>query len=259
MKPTTPRFERYIGIRYSGRKSPSEGLKGLRVFAAREDHEAYQEWNESDEQGYWSRVDLAEWLLARLLEDVPTVVGIDHAFSLPQSYLDRHGLKSWRDFLGDFGEHWPTDRNRVRDLVPGNDRAEELDERRLTGRWAGPPPARGGLFRFELPDGLAKATHAGIPWLDYLRRAGERVHFWPFDGFAVPPGDSVVAEVRPAALLQRYRGEERQSEEEHEAFAICAWLQERDRLGLLEPYFEPPLSKAERERAQLEGWILGVM
>ena len=65
------------------------------------------------------------------------------------------------------------------------------------------------------------------------------------------------AEARPARLKYRYTrdGLDRQ---EHDAFAICAWLQERDRLDLLRPYFTPPLSEAEQQRAQLEGWILGV-
>ena len=103
----------------------------------------------------------------------------------------------------------------------------------------------------------AKATHAGLPWLDYLRRARDRAHFWPFDGFAVPRGRSVVCEVRPARLRHRYlQGELNRWEQE--AYAICAWLQERDRLGLLAPYFKPPLSEQEQERARLEGWILGV-
>src|SRR3954449_7846026 len=46
---------------------------------------------------------------------------------------------------------------------------------------------------------VAKATHAGLPWLRYLRRqAAGRVHFWPLDGWAIPTGRSVVAEVRPS-------------------------------------------------------------
>ena len=85
------------------------------------------------------------------------------------------------------------------------------------------------------------------------------MHFWPFDGFEVPAGHSVVAEVRPGAAappLPRGGAERSRS---HDAYAICAWLQERDRLGLLRPYFTPPLSEPERERARLEGWILGIV
>jgi hypothetical protein len=46
---------------------------------------------------------------------------------------------------------------------------------------------------------LKSFTHAGIPWLRYIReRRKDRVHFRPFDGWNVPPGRSVVAEVYPA-------------------------------------------------------------
>jgi hypothetical protein len=34
---------------------------------------------------------------------------------------------------------------------------------------------------------VAKSTHAGIPWLRFIRqRLGARVHFWPFDGWDIP-------------------------------------------------------------------------
>jgi len=66
-----------------------------------------------------------------------------------------------------------------------------------------------------------------------------------------------VAEVRPTHLQQRYPKEDG-TREEQEAYAICAWLRDRDRQDLLEPYFTPPLSEAEQSRARLEGWILGV-
>lgn len=255
MPASTPRFQRYVGVRYSGRKGPTDQIRWLRVFSASEDHEPYQEWNERSPEGRWSRQELAEWLLELITGETPVIVGLDHAFSFPQSYMDRHNLKSWPEFLQDFEQHWPTNRLSVRELLPGNVRTGDPDERRLTGRWAGTP--RGGVFRFELQDGLAKATHAGIPWLDYLRRAGDRAHFWPFDGFEVPAKRSVVAEVRSANLLQRYP-QEGLSREEHEAFAICAWLQDRDRLGLLGGYFTPPLSGGEKGQAMAEGWILGV-
>jgi hypothetical protein len=250
-----PRFERYIGVRYSGRKLPTDAIRWLRVFASRGDNEPYQEWNQRGAEGRWSRRDLAEWLLEELAGELPTVVGLSHAFSFPQSYMDRHDLKTWDDFLRDFEQHWPTQRLTVRELLPGNVRTGDPDERRLTGRWAGSPP--GGVFRWEPQDGLAKATHAGVPWLDYLRRGAEGVHFWPFDGFKVPKGSSVVAEVRPTHLQQRYPRED-STREEHEAYAICAWLRDRDRQSLLDPYFTPPLSESEQARARLEGWILGV-
>ena len=37
-----------------------------------------------------------------------------------------------------------------------------------------------------------------LPWLLFLRRTlVTKIHFWPFDGWAVPLGRSVVAEVYP--------------------------------------------------------------
>jgi hypothetical protein len=251
-----PDFQRYVGVRYSGRKAPHEHIRWLRVFVAREGHEPYQEWNPGSAEGRWSRQELAEWLLEQITGDEATLVGLDHAFSFPQSYMVRNNLKSWDEFIQDFGDHWPTRSSSVRDLLPGNDRQGDPDERRLTGRWSGTP--RGGVFRFEHQDGLAKATHAGIPWLDYLRRAGDRASFWPFDGFAPPPaGKSAVAEVRSDHLLLRYP-KEGLAKEEHAAYAICAWLQDRDRQDLLRPYFTPPLSAKEKGQALVEGWILGV-
>jgi hypothetical protein len=249
-----PSFDLYVGVRYSGRKAPKERIDDLLVYAARGDHEPYRELNLGDGEGRFSRQELAEWLLARLSEDDRVIVGLDHAFSFPQSYMHRHGLESWEAFLRDFEEHWPTNRLSVKDLLPGLSRLGEADEQRLAGRWTAQPRS---VFQFDLQDNAARATHAGLPWLSYLRRAGERVHFWPFDGFAVPAGKSVVTEVRPARLKHRY-GREGLERQEHEAFAICAWLQDRDRLDLLRPYFEPPLSDLEKQRAALEGWILGV-
>jgi hypothetical protein len=249
-----PDFQQYIGVRYSGRKDPGDPIREIKVFAAVEDHEVFRELNQGHPSGRWSRRDLAEWLLGKVTGPEPAVVGIDHAFSFPQSYMDRHDLKSWGAFLEDFEQSWPTHRLAVRELLPGNPRTGDPDEHRLTGQWTAFPKS---VFQFDIQDSLAKATHAGLPWLDYLRRAGDRAHFWPFDGFEVKKGRSVVAEVRPARLRHRYR-KEGLTQQEQDAYAICAWLQERDQLGLLRAYFTPPLSEEEKERARLEGWILGV-
>lgn len=247
-------FQHYIGVRYSGRKAPGDGIREIRVYSAHEDREPFPQLNPDGKDGLWSRRELAEWLLAQITGKTAAIVGLDHAFSFPQSYMDRNQLKSWPEFLSDFGGHWPTHEVSVRELIPGNPRTGDPDEHRLTGRWSAFPR---GVFRFDIQDSPAKATHAGLPWIDYLRRAGDRAHFWPFDGFDVPANRSVVAEVRAARLRDRYV-KEGLDKLDNDAYAICAWLQERDQLGLLRPYFNPPLSPAEQERARLEGWILGV-
>ena len=249
-----PDFLQYIGVRYSGRKDPGDSISEIKVFAGVEDHELFQERNQGHKSGRWNRRDLAEWLLAKITEGDPVIVGLDHAFSFPQSYMDRNELRSWDQFLRDFEENWPTRDSSVRDLLPGNARTGDPDEHRLTGVWTAFPKS---VFQFDIQDSLAKATHAGLPWIGYLRRARDKAHFWPFDGWQVPKSKSVVAEVRPARLRHRFH-RDGLDRAEQDAYAICAWLRERDQLGLLRPYFTPPLSDAEKERAALEGWILGV-
>jgi hypothetical protein len=52
---------------------------------------------------------LAEWLCNEVGGDTSTIVGIDHGFSFPVAYFDRHRLPlNWPNFLLDFQRHWPT-------------------------------------------------------------------------------------------------------------------------------------------------------
>jgi hypothetical protein len=102
------------------------------------------------------------------------------------------------------------------------------------------------------------STHAGIPWLSWLREQNARVHFWPFDGFEPPQGVSVVAEVYPRIFRRRYETPYEQKDL-RDAYLIAKWLQDRDLRDLLGRYFKPPLSPTEELRARVEGWILGVM
>ena len=123
-------------------------------------------------------------------------------------------------------------------------------------------------FKSEPKDGLrggspfgevATSTHAGLPWLLHLRRQCKRpVHFWPFDGWEIPEGKSVVAEVYPSLWTRRFPKEGRDGDEQA-AYAVAAWLQRADQSGSLGNYFNPPLTPEERDVAAIEGWILGVV
>lgn len=190
------------------------------------------------------------------VEQAPVIIGIDHAFSFPESYLRRHGLGHWDAFLDDFVAHWPTDAAaaKVDDFRHGNRRIGDARELRLCERWTA---AAKSVFQFDVQGSVAKSTHAGLPWLRALRRTAAGLHCWPFDGFVVPEGRSVVAEVYPSLLRRRYPRRELKPDEQ-DAFAIAAWLADVDRRGALPRYFEPPLLPDEIELAQREGWILGV-
>jgi hypothetical protein len=114
------------------------------------------------------------------------------------------------------------------------------------------------VFHFDVQGSVAKSTHAGIPWLRYIReRLGKRVHFWPFDGWDIPAGRSAIVEVYPTLWSRSFANEGRTGDQ-HDAFTIAAWLSRADRDGRLAAFLKPELSPPERTLPQVEGWILGV-
>jgi hypothetical protein len=100
--------------------------------------------------------------------------------------------------------------------------------------------------------------YAGLPWLLFLRDlCGNRVHFWPFDGWRPPPGRSVVAEVWPP-LWSRSFPQSSRDPHQHDAYSIAAWLRSADVNASLDAFFHPDLDFQARSIAAVEGWILGV-
>lgn len=226
-------FDRYIGIDYSGAKTPTASLKGLCVYLAEGAALPVEVLPPPSPRKYWTRRGIAEWLVERLAEDTHTLVGIDHGFSFPLRYFETHGLKSnWSAFLDDFQRHWPTDEDDtyvdfVRDGLRGNAAARMGDSRwrRITEI-----RARGAksVFHFDVQGSVAKSTHAGIPWLRFIReRLGTRVHFWPFDGWDIPARRSAIAEVYPALWSAPFAMDAR-TDDQHDAYSIAARLQQAD-------------------------------
>jgi hypothetical protein len=258
-----PVFARYVGIDYSGAQTPTASLPGLRVYLSEGGGPPVEIGPPPSPRKYWSRRGIAEWLVERTAEETTTLVGIDHGFSFPLRYFEAHGLKpDWPAFLDDFHRHWPTDDDHtfvdfVREGVVGNGaaRAGNARWRRLTEERAGGAKS---VFHFDVQGSVAKSTHAGIPWLRFIRqRLGTRVHFWPFDGWDIPSGRSAIAEVYPS-LWRPGIAPEGRTRDQHDAFCVAAWLGRADRDGLLARLLKPDLPPAERVVAQVEGWILGV-
>jgi len=257
-----PTFDNYVGIDYSGAETPTASLKGLRVCTADRGSPPVEVQPPPSPRKYWTRRGIAEWLVERLSEDRPTLVGIDHAFSFPLRYFEVHRLPpDWPAFLDDFQRHWPTDDDNtyvefVRKSICGNGAARfgNTRWRRLTEERAGAK----SVFHFDVPGSVAKSTHAGLPWLRYIRQqVGNRVHFWPFDGWEIQAGWSVVAEVYPSLWSRGFAREGRTSDQ-HDAYSAAAWMQHAELDGNLASFFDPYLSPAERTVAQVEGWILGI-
>jgi hypothetical protein len=254
-------FKRYIGIDYSGAETPTASLKGLRVYAADRASPPVEVMPPPSPRKYWTRRGIANWLVERLAGDTPTLVGIDHGFSFPLRYFEKHGLKpDWLSFLEDFQHHWPTDEDIyvdfVREGIFGNGAARMGNARwrRLTEERAGGAKS---VFHFDVQGSVAKSTHAGIPWLRFVRQRLARVHFWPFDGWEIPRGRSAVAEVYPA-LWSRGFARDGRTGDQHDAYCIANWLSRADRDGSLASFLKPVLTPPERTVAQVEGWILGV-
>jgi len=260
---TMTAFSRYIGIDYSGAQTPDASLKGLRIYLADHTLPPEEVLPPPGPRRYWTRRGIAEWLVVRLREDVPTLVGIDHGFSFPLRYFEVHRLsRDWPAFLEDFQRHWPTDEDNlyvdfVRDGLHGMgaDRTGSSRWRRLTEERAGSAKS---VFHFDVPGSVAKSTHAGIPWLRYLRRQlGERAHFWPFDGWQIPAGRSALVEVYPALWKHAYPVSERTADQ-HDAYCVAAWLRQADIEDQLAEFLHPELTDSQRAVAGVEGWILGV-
>jgi len=257
------RFSSYIGVDYSGAQTPGSSLKGLRIYHADRESEPVEVLPPPSPRKYWTRREVAEWLAAQLGKDVPSLVGIDHGFSFPIKYFESHRLPpDWDTFLDDFQKHWPTDGDHVyvdfvRDGALGNGaaRAGNRRWRRLTEIRAGTAKS---VFHFDVQGSVAKSTHSGIPWLRFIRRQlGPKVHFWPFDGWTIPPGKSVIAEVYPSLWNRSFPRADR-TPDQHDAYSVAAWLKMADLDGSLTDFLEPSLSQDDRVVAQTEGWIIGV-
>jgi hypothetical protein len=258
-----PIFDRYVGIDYSGAQTPTASLKGLRVYVADRISEAREVPPPPSPRKYWNRREVADWVVECLRPEQRTLVGIDHGFSFPLQYFDRHRLPhDWQAFLDDFQKHWPTDEDQtyvdfVRDGRYGHSaaRSGEPTWRRLTERRAG---AAKSVFHFDVQGQVAKSTHAGLPWLRYVRQqVGAGVHFWPFDGWDIPARRSAVVEVYPALWNKAFARGDR-TLDQHDAYSVAEWTRFTDSDGRLASFFNPPLSSAERHVASIEGWILGI-
>jgi hypothetical protein len=254
-------FDLHIGIDYSGRETPTSRTPALQVYAAFDTEEPRRILSPSStEKTYknWCRKEIAEWLIEQAEKNIRFIAGIDHGFSFPISYFERYRLTSWPQFLDDFCEHWPIDQDdaTVEQFRHGDHRTGSNKDLRMTEKWTSSAKS---VFKFDVQGSVAKSTHAGIPWLRRIREeVGDQVHFWPFDGWSVPDGKSVITEIYPSIFKNRFPREDR-SADQQDAYCVARWLAETDERGLLDRYFDPPLTDEERKIANLEGWILGIL
>jgi hypothetical protein len=95
------------------------------------------------------------------------------------------------------------------------------------------------VFQFDARGYVANSTHAGIPWLRYIRQqACDRVHFWPIDGWIAPANRSVVAEAYPSLWSKKFP-RAGWTLHQQDAFATAEWLRQAERDGSLEEFLCP--------------------
>ncbi|MEM9411091.1 MAG: hypothetical protein AAGA30_08260 [Planctomycetota bacterium] len=257
--PPMPMFDHFIGIDYSGAGTAQSRQKGIQVYLSKPGQVPNVILPEpaDSKSKTWSRLLLHQWLVKFLPDHPSTLIGIDHGFSFPISYMERHQLKTWKQFLTDFIQHWPTDspNSTVEEFRDQNKRQGHNNEFRLTEkRTAGAK----SVFQFDVQGSVAKSTHAGLPILAGLKKQfASQVHFWPFDGWQPKPNMTVITEVFPSLFRNRYpRGP--RTVDQQDAYSICRWMSEMQKINRLDDFFDPPLSPHERRIAKREGWILGV-
>jgi hypothetical protein len=128
--------------------------------------------------------------------------------------------------------------------------------RRITEEQAGPAKS---VFHFDVPGQVAKSTHAGLPWLRWIRSHSQPApHVWPFDGWEVPPGRSAIVEVYPR-LWRVGTAPSGWTEDQYDGFIIAGWLRDADADGRLIDALAVELPADTRATAEVEGWILGVL
>lgn len=258
-------FDLHVGIDYSGRGTPETRTSALQVYAAFDDglpRRISPPAGTGRAHRNWCRREIAEWLVEQSEKQITFIAGIDHGFSFPKTYFERYGIRDWSAFLDDFQTHWPTDQEGIRvddirkDLDRPPERQGESTDYRLAELWTSSAKS---VFQFDVQGSVAKSTHAGLPWLRYIRhKSADHVHFWPFDGWTAETGRSVLAEVYPSIFRNRFARDDR-TVDQQDAYSVAQWLSETDARGHLDSYMTPPLTDSEKSLATREGWILGIM
>ena len=256
-------FDRYIGIDYSGAGTAESSQKGIRVYSCVAGGLPVEIEPARSAKKYWSRAGVAEWIIQQLSGDDRIIVGIDHGFAFPVAYSEKYKLPAdWDFFLDDFVQHWPTDESntyvdfvRFGNVGNGAARTGSAKWRRECEKLVGGK----SVFHFDVQGSVAKSTHSGLPWLRHIRRSlGQKLHFWPFDGWQVPENKSVIAEVYPALWNHKYPLNDRTSDQQ-DAYVTAAAMADADLTGALKEWFCRDITENTPTVGQVEGWILGVM
>ena len=167
-----PSFEQYIGIDYSGAQTPSSSLKGLRVYAADRPIAPKEVQPPASPRKYWTRKEIAEWLVERLSEDCRRSSASTTVFHFrlhTSSSMDcRSTGRPSLTISSTTGR--PTRTSTSISSVTAS--PETVRPGQAIPRWRRVTELRArtakSVFQFDVQGSVAKSTHAGIPWLRYI-------------------------------------------------------------------------------------------
>lgn len=212
------------------------------------------------------------------------VLGFDHSYSFPQGFFEKvtgSSPTAWEQVTGLLdgaeadGRGWAARMNELFRVRHGVETGGPFwgPNFKLQGKRPPFPYAELGMSERRLVEERCRKMKPiyqiggagtvglqaiyGIAYLARLRRfcreRGIPLFAWPFDGWDLPTEGHVLVEVYPTLFNLGVRSDE------EDAKACTDWLQQRDADGTLERFFHPQLTGAERMRAQLEGWVLGIV
>ena len=159
-------FQYALGIDYSGAKTSESRSPTIQMYKCSQgmDSRPVSPPVDSGPGKHWSRKLVAEDLEMRIDRGDIFIAGIDHGFSLPETYFQRYKLNSWIDFLADFKDHWPTHHPNITveeiRRSTGKKRASLKLDLRLSETWSSSAKS---VFQFDVQGSVAKSTHAGLP------------------------------------------------------------------------------------------------
>ncbi|MFM7320551.1 MAG: hypothetical protein ACKO5K_03375 [Armatimonadota bacterium] len=247
-----PRFAAWVGIDYSGAATADTRLPGLRACVATADGEPVEA--RPIDGGHWTRRMLAQWMETWIATGPPTLFGIDYGLGFPEEWWGGDD-PGWDGLLDRFVARFPADQPgiTVRALRAAEGEAGNARWRRACDRGAGAK----SIFHFDVPGSVATSTHAGLAFIRGLRkRAGNRLHVWPFDGIDPPQGVHVLAEAWPTPFRDVLPRSDR-SADLHDARCLAVALRNADRNGTLEHWLAVEEAAASNS-SRGEGWILGL-
>lgn len=284
-------FDVYIAIDFSGSKDTVRQRHGIAVAETEQGSSPHVRANE------FTRFEAVWYLLQRILhhnsKGKRVLCGFDFQYSFPEGFwYALTGLTEiWGDIVRGMAEGVPGLPAVVEKPESNARRWAELANKKISGGHLGVKvgpfwgpnhsqsinpefpfskvafneyrltekrgPGFKPIFKVGGQGSVGLQSLCGMPYLFQIRTTclQQKVgfHCWPFEGWGPEGSKHFMVEWYPALYNQG------QKSDENDALACVEWAKEVDDRGELLTYLTPSLSDAEKARAAIEGWVLGIL